>query len=72
MLKKLKRFWVYNRVKIKNGTGFLLCLVGIGLIIKMLPIWIMGVLIGGGSIFTGVELLRKWDNIHSFKIEYNF
>ncbi|WP_408954471.1 hypothetical protein [Natroniella sp. ANB-PHB2] len=58
MLTKLKRVIAHNSLKVKSGVGFLLCLVGAGLIINLVPNWALGIIAGGGSLFLGVQLLR--------------
>ncbi|WP_018250205.1 hypothetical protein [Orenia marismortui] len=58
MLNKLKRFYLSNRVKIKGGSGLFLCVVGAIIVIQNLPSWIFALLIGSGSIFSGVKLFK--------------
>ena len=54
-----KRFWLNYGLEIREGTGVLLCVLGVGLLFSFLPNWLLGALVGGGSIFAGVQLLKR-------------
>ncbi|MCK8817989.1 hypothetical protein MWH28_11540 [Natroniella sulfidigena] len=58
MLTKLKRMVTRNSLKVRSGVGFVLCLVGAGLIINLVPSWALGIIAGGGSLFLGIQLLK--------------
>ena len=58
MFRKLKQFWCLNKREVKAGLGSGLSLLGVLLLIKSFPAWILETLIGGLILGAGIKLLK--------------